>query len=455
MEESILTVDVNAHIENLAAKVEISDSNATASISFDNLGYGKLKAIKLKATGRNAFGDVVVVDGSESFTLLVQDIDVEPNTHAASINAPLPDETIRSLEVEEQQVCLSDGRVIDYEGPDIRNIQLEAPITSEDDEGFLEAVNDQFSASFVNKPVELGDGWVCACGRYNSADMLDCSSCGANHEDLKEAFSEQAKEAVLASYEARKKEREEQRQAELAQQAAKKKKMIRIGVIAAVVIVILAIVAFFAASYMGKEHYPSEEAMKTAISTVYTQDSKRDPYKLKIDEGKVIWRISGASDVTHDITSYDYKNGRFEAGTDIFQVKSNGELVCETWGSNGTLFKRGGSWATGSSSSKKSSGNSSSTSVTSLKLSGSLASSSSNSSYRTYNGTIKNTGSRTFKFVKVKGSFKDKSGTVVDTDWTYAVGSEGLAPGESKTFTLSCKKNSSIKECTVSIIDYD
>lgn len=75
-----------------------------------------------------------------------------------------------------------------------------------------------------------------------------------------------------------------------------------------------------------------------------------------------------------------------------------------------------------------------------------------NSSYTVCTGTIKNTGTSTVSFVKIKGAFTDYSGNVVDTDWTYAVGSEGLAPGESTTFRMSIPKNSSVKTCKISFI---
>lgn len=78
-----------------------------------------------------------------------------------------------------------------------------------------------------------------------------------------------------------------------------------------------------------------------------------------------------------------------------------------------------------------------------------------NSSYTVCTGTLTNNGRRTYTFIEVKGKFKDSSGKVLDTDWTYAVGSEGLAPGESTTFRISVDKNWDIKKCTMEIIDYD
>lgn len=77
----------------------------------------------------------------------------------------------------------------------------------------------------------------------------------------------------------------------------------------------------------------------------------------------------------------------------------------------------------------------------------------SNSSYTIFTGTVTNNGEKSYDFVEVKGSFKDSSGTVLDTDWTYAVGSEGLDPGESTTFRLSVQKNSKITDCSVSFMD--
>lgn len=114
------------------------------------------------------------------------------------------------------------------------------------------------------------------------------------------------------------------------------------------------------------------------------------------------------------------------------------------------MFEKGGYLSSSDSSSQSSSYESA---YTALKFSNIKVSS--NSSYIICTGTVTNNGSKTYKFVKIKGSFKNSSGTVVDTDSTYAVGSEGLAPSESKTFRMSVDKNYQISSCSVSIYDYD
>ena len=57
-----------------------------------------------------------------------------------------------------------------------------------------------------------------------------------------------------------------------------------------------------------------------------------------------------------------------------------------------------------------------------------------------------------YRYVKVKAQFKNYSGTIVDTDWTYAVDSTWLEPGESKTFYYMVQ-NTNIKSATLSFVD--
>ena len=57
-----------------------------------------------------------------------------------------------------------------------------------------------------------------------------------------------------------------------------------------------------------------------------------------------------------------------------------------------------------------------------------------------------------YRYVKVKALFKNYSGSIVDTDWTYAVDSTWLEPGESKTFHYMVR-NTNIKSATLSFVD--
>lgn len=80
---------------------------------------------------------------------------------------------------------------------------------------------------------------------------------------------------------------------------------------------------------------------------------------------------------------------------------------------------------------------------------------SSSSSYNYCSGLISTSSSSPYKYhyIKVKASFLNNYGTVIDTDWTYAIGSEWLEPGESSKFKLSVEKDYNISKCVVTIME--
>jgi len=79
---------------------------------------------------------------------------------------------------------------------------------------------------------------------------------------------------------------------------------------------------------------------------------------------------------------------------------------------------------------------------------------SSTGNYYYAEGTVKNNSSSTVSYVKVKCAFMDSAGNVIDTDWTYAVGSEGLAPGESKKWEMMVSYDRKIDKCRATILDF-
>ena len=75
--------------------------------------------------------------------------------------------------------------------------------------------------------------------------------------------------------------------------------------------------------------------------------------------------------------------------------------------------------------------------------------------YAYISGTITNTGSYQIKYVKVRAACLDYRGNVVDTDWTYAVDSSWLNPGESKKFEMMVKDSGNdIRTANVTVV-YD
>ncbi len=78
-----------------------------------------------------------------------------------------------------------------------------------------------------------------------------------------------------------------------------------------------------------------------------------------------------------------------------------------------------------------------------------------NSLYTSCDGTVsvKSTSQKKYRFIKVKGEFLNSSGSVIDTDSTYAVGDEWLEPGQSSKFHMSVDKDSNIVRCRVTVME--
>lgn len=451
MKSTKRVLDINAHITNVQCAIGVNDDTSKATLSFDNSGYGVITAIKFDAKGYNSFGDIVPVSGKEQFFLIVQDIHIEKNEHAENLKIQLPNSDIRKLDLQECQICYADGSVSTYAGPDIKEFDV-AEFDSCVPEGeTLEALRDVVSPDIHNLPIDLGYGWICACGQYNKNDSSVCCKCGLEKSNIFQINDPVYISAIKEKHQQRIEEhRELDRIALKEKEAADKKRhlQIAIGVIVAVFIIVI---LSYAVVMSGRTTYSSEDAMKTAIQGVtYTRynDSGKAREQIEINgdslTSKLVNLAGGIPDMPfkYDIVKWDYRSGKICTYTSEYIVTSNGDLK-----HGDDIYKRGG----------KTSGSASSSTTyesgsTVLKIT--VDSVTSNSSYTICTGSVKNTGKKTYKFVEVKGAFKDSSGNVVDTDWTYAVGSEGLEPGESSTFRLSIPKQYKISSCTVTLKDY-
>lgn len=71
------------------------------------------------------------------------------------------------------------------------------------------------------------------------------------------------------------------------------------------------------------------------------------------------------------------------------------------------------------------------------------------------NGAVHNVSGSTHYYVKVKVTYYDKNDEVLTTDWTYAVGSEGIKGGENQQFEIMTKVVGSPEMFKVEILEYD
>lgn len=306
----------------------------------------------------------------------------------------------------------------------------------------LEALK-QVNPATANMPLELDGGWVCLCGQYNSGNGIYCGKCRAEKSDVFECVKDENLENLISSYQQKSQEKEIKIK-KMKEQAL----IIGIALGAAAILLTLLITNFCIMN--SRRTFTSSENMRDALQGTWTCSS----LKLKIDGDKGT-NISGGKEGGSEDIKWHPIRGYFKHAGQKFIVKKDGTLK-----QNGNEYKKGSkssssSSKSGSSSKSNSYSGSKSSSYeskyTALKVSDIKVTS--NSSYTVCTGTVTNTGKQKYTFVKVKGAFKDLKGKVLDTDSTYAAGSEGLAAGESTTFRMSVPKNVSIKTCTVTIMD--
>lgn len=97
MKISEVVRDVNAHILDLDCAIDADSNRAIARISFKNMAYGVITAIKFNAQGFNSFGDTIKINNKEKFYLVIQDIRINKNDQANDLSAILPDPSIRQI----------------------------------------------------------------------------------------------------------------------------------------------------------------------------------------------------------------------------------------------------------------------------------------------------------------------------------------------------------------------
>ena len=167
------------HIENLAGKVEKkNDGTIIANITFDNLSYGIITAIKLRAKGYNSFDELILINNKEDFIIIIQDLYIEKNTTVPSLIVPLPNSDIRRIELTEYQICFDDRNITKYTSSNIKMVTLEQyDINDSNDKKCLKAIQYTINDNIKYKPIETDFGWICGCGRFNKIEWNRCSFC--------------------------------------------------------------------------------------------------------------------------------------------------------------------------------------------------------------------------------------------------------------------------------------
>ena len=430
-----IKLDMNSAISELSYEIKTENNIPFVYISFKNVAKSTMTAIKFLAKGYNSFGDIININGKDNFLIMLQDLSIDTDKSIKPIKIQLPNAEIRTIELLENQYCFVDGTIKTYLEPDYIEYEIEEYDTNVENERIVLNSLKEVQPQTKNKPIQLGKYWICSCGKLNDTEDLYCLNCKVGKEEVFSVQNEKTIETLISEH----KQKEEQRT--IQREKDKKQNIIKFSIIGAVAFIFLCLI-INACVLSGRVTYDSVKEMREAMQGTWTHDGIWQVI-INGDKGTKVFAYGGLEPMEGAI-EWHRKRGYFVFMGDKFVVKSSRELLAGNYD-----YVKGGSLKDTSISSYSSSSYESKYSA--LRISNVRVAS--DSSYMVCTGTITNNGKKNYSFVKVKGAFKNSSGTVLDTDWTYAVDSEGLAPGESKSFRMSVPKNYSISSCSVSIID--
>ena len=444
-----IIIDTNAFIENLSYNIDANNDKIT--ITFNNMGHGKITAVKFRVRGYNSFGDNILINGQEIFSIVIQDVSIELNSFSGELCANLPSKEIRKVKIIGYQICFSDGRIESHKRSKRVAVVLEEynqeDITQKE---IVSVLENKYHKPFYYRAKELDEGWICGCGRYNTDEI--CSNCGAVKSDIFIFNNDEEVYEILDSYNKQKSEEERIN-------SNAKKKYVKDCIISAIGISIIVAVVVNFMILGGRSTYKSIEEMQEDITGVYSlyHEDGSVRRQIKISESNIIIRypnLGTAYDMELEIDKWNYKRGIIKAEFEKLIIKKDGTII----DSDKEKYEKSSGVLIDSSSKSKYTENSSYTQSSGLKIS-SFSAYKGKGGYAICDGTIVNYGNETRYFVKVKCSYLDSIGNVVDTDWTYAVGGEGLAPGESCTFEMMKSSDADIDYGTnsgnVSIVGYE
>ena len=328
---------------------------------------------------------------------------------------------------------------------DNREFEIEQFENGGNEKETIDAIRDIISPEAKCIPQDTDSGWLCCCERFNMPELNICSNCGASKTEIFKINDNAFISEILEKHQKNEEERERRAQQEAkAKEKAKRSKDIKISVGFILGIIATSFIVY-AVTISSRTTYSSEEEMKSALQGTYTfYDASGKASRQIVIEGDTATYIylysSDESEI--EIRKWDYKQGVIHTFEDLI-VTNEGYLK-----HGNDIYKKSRYMSSSYSSSYDYESAYSVLDITVDRVSN-------NSSYTVCTGSVKNTGKKTYRYIKVKGSFKDSSGNVLDTDWTYAAGSEGLSPGESTTFRLSVPQNLKITSCSVSLFDYN
>ncbi|MGI6069478.1 MAG: hypothetical protein ACOYBE_03520, partial [Blautia sp.] len=293
MNKETKSVDLNAYIANFKCEVKSENGNKQLSISFDNLSYGTVVAIRFVVCAKDSFGDKIDFEGNDVLEIKKADLNIKPQKKAGFV-FDIKNYDIKELDSKITQIVYDNGKIVVPEGSDIVDYEVEVLSTSWSPTDHFEKEAVEYMRKTNSKaicfPAIHPRGWICICGRLNRGDVSKCNACGAVKDKIFKDFSIEHVKAEVEKYKKRRQEEDEYRREQQRKEAAaaeKKQKTIIFSIISVITIILVGLLV--AKIYHNVKYGLSKEE---AASYKIAQSNYNDIKSFVIGLGNNYWDVA-------------------------------------------------------------------------------------------------------------------------------------------------------------------
>lgn len=241
-------VDLNAYIKDVIYEIKDNNQTKSISVSFVNLCYGTITAIKLIMFAKDSFGDDIIFGNIKQFEIKRADLNIKSGKKC-SFSIEIGNYDIKKIDLVIDQIVYADGRIVKPLDENVVEYEVERLSSSWSQQEHFEKDALEVLNSYLEQaicfPKVLPLGWVCACGNLNSLESEICAVCGKKKDFIFEKCSADKIKKEVELMNERKDKEDQERKANAERErlvAEKKSKNITMAVVSCVVIAIAAII---------------------------------------------------------------------------------------------------------------------------------------------------------------------------------------------------------------------
>ena len=186
---NLYTVTSPVIIEAGVLLKDMENDNVLVQLKFNNISNGIIKALKVKISYYDSFGNII----SDSITHQYLDLNAGKDIAFGQNEAiVLPNKNARSFEISVKEVVFDNGKT--WQGTSEKWSELPKPHSIEEvitEPHLLQQYITDIGKSGVFAPETINDLWYCTCGKINRIDEEKCFSCHRTYPDLEKAIKTQ------------------------------------------------------------------------------------------------------------------------------------------------------------------------------------------------------------------------------------------------------------------------